>query len=197
MTARMRINDELTLFEGGEVELEQTDLLLFDGQLSDVSESDSDLSESDSAMSESPDSPPGSNVAPLPNFRVDLLGDWTGVRNAANGYRLATDEDLSGPPIDSEELESNSVDWKGLAVNSKLVIKKFCRYLEQHWPTRQFNPELAGAFCTAFVDPIGFYHILFKSEFKRCQDYLLNSIHGEKVSHIIYSYWNPTHNIMT
>jgi hypothetical protein len=59
-----------------------------------------------------------------------------------------------------------------LCNDQKQIMKRFCDYTEHHWPSQRLNSELAESRYAAFVDPTGFWHALFKVEFKRFIDFL-------------------------
>ena len=50
-------------------------------------------------------------------------------------------------------------------------MKRFCQYIEHNWPSQQLDSELTESCYAAFVDPTGFWHTLFKTEFKRFIDF--------------------------
>jgi hypothetical protein len=54
-----------------------------------------------------------------------------------------------------------------LCSDQKQIMKRFCEYAEHNWPTQRLNSELAETCYAAFIDPTGFWHALFKTEFKR------------------------------
>lgn len=68
----------------------------------------------------------------------------------------------------------------------KKVVKKFCDYLAQTWPSQEFNSGLACTRHMAFADSTGFWHILFMPEFKKYLDYLNGVPEGNKSTHVCH-----------
>ena len=170
----MQVDPELTTFSffEGEV-LELTDPSPFDGQLSDLSESDNE-SNIESNMAASPCSDVKPNFS-LISGNISLAGNWTGIRKASNGYRLGADkEDLNGPP-GYQELKVSVL----LNPQQKEVIAKFCSYLAQNWPSQEFSSDLASAWSMAFIDATGFLHVLWP-EFNKFVDHLKGMPAGNK-----------------
>jgi hypothetical protein len=154
-----------TLFDDSEV-VEMAGTSRFEGQLSDISEDDLELPPLTP-------SPPVSEVgddegcAALGNLDAPSgavpSGDWKGTRKPSKGYHLpGATENLCGPPVEVLPLELT-----GLDKTQKEIIKKFCEYLTVNWPSQRLSTELAGSRHSAFVDPTGFWHALFQTEFPR------------------------------
>ena len=170
-STRIRLIEEpdldFTLFDQAEVAT--IDIAALDSQLSDSSDASDDEAEvvgmifpdspvSDDEASDGPPLDPGSPVTESP-------GDWAGTRTARRNYRLTSNEDLSGPDLSGSDLQPTP-----LANEEKAVLKKFCKYLIEHWPSQHLNSELANSRRLVFVDPTGFWYGLFHAEFKKFLD---------------------------
>jgi len=171
-STRVRVKEpelQFTLFD--EAEVAEMESSAFDGQLSDLS----DLSDTESdllplAVSRASSDVGDSDVEDDEDMQTSkkLLGDWTGIRKAKNGYRLPSiHEDLSGPDLEGFDFQIDKLDDI-----TKEIIKKFCDYLIRNWPSRELNSELASSRHLAFADPPAFWHALFQPEFKKFLDFL-------------------------
>ena len=152
-SVRARIEDDLTLFAPAEID--ELALQLFEGQLSDpgdLSDTDVDFNEDSDGSDEMVED----NPAP----------GWMGVRSAENGYRLPTEENLAGPILEGLEIEPTP-----LSNNQKTVMKRFSKYLVEHWPTEERNADLALGRRMAFADATTFWN-LFHEEFPKFLDFL-------------------------
>jgi hypothetical protein len=176
------------LFDESEV-AEITDISRFEGQLSEISEDDLELPPLTP-------SPPGSEVgdeeehAALGNFDAPAgavpAGDWKGTRKPSKGYHLPdAAENLCGPPLEALHSELT-----GLDKTQKEIIKKFCEYLTINWPSQQ-STELAGSRHVAFVDPTGFWHALFQTEFPKYITFLGNQRAANRSQRVRYSPFLP------
>jgi hypothetical protein len=157
----------------------------FDGQLSDTSEDDLEL------LPLTP-SPPGSEVGDqeehpalgnedAPSSTLPS-GDWTGTRKPSNGYHLpSAAENLCGP------VEGLNFKPVGLDKTEKEIVKKFCEYLTINWPGERLSSELAASRYTAFVDPTGFWHAFFHTEFPRFIGSLENQRAGNRSARVRYA----------
>jgi len=166
-STRVRVKEpelHFTLFD--ETEVAEMESSAFDGQLSDLS----DLSDTESDLLPLAVSRASSDVGDNEDMQTSkkLLGDWTGIRKAKNGYRLPSiHENLSGPDLEGFKFQIDKLDDI-----TKEIIKKFCDYLIRNWPSRQLNFELARSRHFAFADPTAFWHALFQPEFKKYLDFL-------------------------
>jgi hypothetical protein len=190
--SRIRVEEperSFTLFDESEV-AEITDASRFEGQLSNISDDDMELPPLTP-------SPPGSEVGDdeehalgnvdAPSDNVPS-GDWKGTRKPSKGYHLPdTAENLCGPP--PEALHS---ELTGLDKTQKEIIKKFCEYLTIHWPSQRLSSELAGSRHSAFVDPTGFWHALFQTEFPKYISFLENQRAANRSQRVRYSPFLPT-----
>jgi hypothetical protein len=112
-----------------------------------------------------------------------LPGDWRGLRKSSKGYCLAhADENLTGPPTEQNEMMAAK-----LSNNQKGVMKQFCKYIVQTWPSQELNPDPAESHDAAFVDPTGFWYALFKTEFKRFVCFLMAQNEQNSSQNVRYS----------
>ena len=102
-------------------------------------------------------------------------GDWQGTREPQAGYKLDSQEDLSGPKDEGFEFLLVK-----LGSTEKEVIKKFTTYLVQHWPSKRLTSDLAENRNLALVDACGFWHALFSLEFKKFLDLLAAAPEGNR-----------------
>jgi hypothetical protein len=170
---RVRVDEpewQLTLFD--EAEVVGVDISVLDDQISNCSEAEelsfSDCSEAGSDLTPLTESPAGSDVEDVEAVRPSNSGDWTGIRKAANSYRLPrVHEDLRGPASEVQDpTPTKLIDIR------KEIMKNFCTWLIQHWPTTRLNKELACDRHMALADPTAFWHALFQSEFVAYLEYM-------------------------
>lgn len=189
---RIRVEDperSFTLSDESEV-AEIADTSRFEGQLSDISEDDLELPPLTP-------SPPGSEVgdeeehAALGNLDAPSgtapSGDWKGIRKPSKGYHLDAAENLCGPPLEALHSELT-----GLDKTQKEIIKKFCEYLTENWPSQRLSTELTDSRHSAFMDPTGFWHALFQTEFPKYISFLVNQRAANRSQRVCYSPFLPT-----
>lgn len=157
-----------TLFDEGN--MSDIDRTLFDGQLSDLT--DSDLEEFSDGGSEFPPLTASGSESELELDEgnaalISPLGSWEGVRKAQNAYRLGASENLKGPDV--EGLDLRLVNLKN---EEKEVMKRFVGYLVRHWPSSQLNANLVASRSLALADATAFLNALFTPQFKNFIDFL-------------------------
>jgi hypothetical protein len=157
---------DFTLFDEGECSMSDMDQSLFDGQLSELT--DSDLSDWGSNSELGWDE---GNTPPIGSSR-----NWEGVRKAQNGYKLSgVDENLEGPDVEGLDLQPVK-----LGDVEKLVMRKFADYLVKNWPSRQLNAHLVASCNLALADPTAFWSALFEPKFRSFIDSLNNAPAGNR-----------------
>ena len=170
--ARVDESMDFTLFDEGDVS--DMDRSLFDGQLSDLT--DSDLEECLDGGSEVPpstaygsDSELGLDEGNAVLIGQGQLGSWEGVRKAQNGYKLGAGEDLKGPDVEGLDLKTVT-----LAELDRDVMRKFTDYLVRNWPSKQLNADLVASRNLGLADPTAFWSALFVPQFKSFIEHLQN-----------------------
>jgi hypothetical protein len=142
-STRIRVDESdngFTMFDQDNIQ----DLVkdIFDGQLSDLTDSDGEsellsLSETEDTASERTPTAVSS-------------GDWSGTRTASRNYRLP--DDPQGPVLDGSPLTPIR-----LTDSQKRFIQGFCKHLILHWlPAGQPAEDRH----LALADPTAFWHML-------------------------------------
>jgi hypothetical protein len=171
--ARVDEDPGFTLFDEGDCNVADMDQSLFDGQLSELT--DSDLSDWGSESGLGLDE----EITPL----IGPSGNWEGVRKAQDGYKLpGVDENLEGPDVGGLDIRTVK-----LGDAEREVMSKFTDYLVKNWPGRQLNPQLVASSNLALADPTAFWSGLFEPKFTSFIDSLNNAPAGNRSARVLDS----------